>query len=79
MESSQVNEILKPLLLGWSILGKRLSKSSAKSIKLKEKKRFWISLLHTALALQDEEKISVIDKLLDEAIGSVRKPQVDLP
>ena len=73
MESSQVNEILKPLLLGWSYLGKK-TKSSAKSIKLKEKRGFeLLSLLHTALALQDQEKISVIDKLLDEAIGSVEE------
>ncbi|GIR52978.1 MAG: hypothetical protein CM15mP62_04490 [Rhodospirillaceae bacterium] len=40
MESSQVNEILKPLLLGWSYLGKKTFQSSAKSIKLKEKRGF---------------------------------------
>ena len=75
MESSQVNEILKPLLLGWSYLGKKdLTKARQNLLSLKKKRGFeLLSLLHTALALQDQEKMSVIDKLLDEAIGSAEE------
>ena len=75
MESSQVNEILKPLLLGWSYLGKKdLPKARQNLLSLKKKRGFEIlSLLHTALALQDQEKTSVVDKLLDEAIRSVEE------
>tara|TARA_A100001234_G_scaffold91570_1_gene80689 strand:+ start:2706 stop:4424 length:1719 start_codon:yes stop_codon:yes gene_type:complete len=75
MESSQVNEILKPLLLGWSYLGKKdLPKARQNLLSLKKKRGFeLLSLLHTALALQDQEKIPVIDKLLDEAMGSVEE------
>ena len=40
MESSQVNEILKPLLLGWSYLGKKdLPKARQNLLSLKKKKR----------------------------------------
>ena len=75
MESSQVNEVLKPLLLGWSYLGKKdLPKARQNLLSLKKKRGFeLLSLLHTALALQNQEKIPVIDKLLDEAIGSVEE------
>ena len=73
MGSSQVNEILNPLLRGWSYLGKGdLLKTRQNLLSLKEKRGFeLLSLLHTALALQGQEKITVIDKLFDEAIGSV--------
>ena len=54
MESSQVNEILKPLLLGWSYLGKKdLPKARQNLLSLKKKRGFeLLSLLHTALALR---------------------------
>ena len=75
METSQVNEILKPLLLGWSYRGKKdLLKTKQNLLSLKKKRGFvLLSLLHTALALQDQEKIIFIDRLLDEAIGSIEE------
>ena len=75
METTQVNEILKPLLRGWSYRGKKdLLKTKQNLLSLKKKRGFsLLSLLHTALALQDQEKILFIDRLLDEAIGSVEE------
>ena len=75
METSQVNEILKPLLRGWSYRGKKdLLKTKQNLLSLKKKRGFvLLSLLHTALALQDQEKIIFIDRLLDEAIGSIEE------
>jgi len=75
METTQVNEVLKPLLFGWSYRGKKdLLKTKQNLLGLKKKRGFLLlSLLHTALALQDQEKILFIDRLLDEAIGSVEE------
>ena len=75
MDASQVNEILRPLLRGWSYLGKKdFRKTRQNLLSLKKKRGFvLLSLLHTALALQGQEKITVIDRLLDEAIGSAEE------
>ena len=80
MEASQINEVLKPLLHGWSYLAKKDFVNARQSFLGLQKKRGFelLSLLHTALAFQNHDSTATLDKLLDQAIKQAQQPPARL-